>query len=442
MKQVINPVTKKSINQKSNGFASFPGRQEPFFKPCLQPKSGIGLRHDMKEQQADAMTGKVMGMHSAKGDNSSANKNSLPIQRKCAGCKDEDKQQLQRKELTDNSPAGDQGLGNYIKQLNGGGQPLSKEVKSFFKPRFGCDFSNVKVHSDTVAAKSAQAINAIAYTSGSNIVFNNDQFSPDTDSGKKLLAHELTHVLQQNNDHDYRIQRSCSDQNFCRPYPTHADAVSAEWWLQNTHMVAEGYATYGPEVEDLYDRFLRRSPGDSLAPVIFNNDGSYVVRSFKGSGDTKDDMDTVIDLVGNRLRSAPSGSLRDNTPATMSLANFLSATEMDNRPINYSNPFSVAGHIAGGIGSSDAGDDYRKITYANVTLERVPVIGSTGYVLVELFPHYEVFDAIDFCPGDCGSYQEQVITIPMSRLEASGEAYDVPFKIIFTPDSRSKRFWF
>jgi len=95
-----------------------------------------------------------------------------------------------------------------------------------------------------------------------------------------------------------------------------------------------------------------------------------LVSSFKESGDTKDDMDAVIDLVGSRLNRAPGPPLRDGTPATMSLSNFLSIAEMENRPINYSNPFSVAGHIAGGIGSSDAGPDYRKITSANVTLEK------------------------------------------------------------------------
>ena len=56
--------------------------------------------------------------------------------------------------------------------------------------------------------------------------------------------------------------------------------------------------------------------------------------------------------------------------------------------------------------------------------------------------HYEVFDAVDFCPGDCGSSAEQLITIPMSRLEASGEAYDQPFKVKFVPESRSKRFFY
>ena len=94
------------------------------------------------------------------------------------------------------------------------------------------------------------------------------------------------------------------------------------------------------------------------------------------------------------------------------------------------------------IGSSAAGDDYRKITYGNVTLEKTVLFGNTGYVSVELTPRYEVFDAIDFCPGDCGSYAEQWVTIPMSRLEASGAAYDVPFKVRFTPETRSERFWF
>jgi hypothetical protein len=125
----------------------------------------------------------------------------------------------------------------------------------------------------------------------------------------------------------------------------------------------------------------------------------------------------------------------------MSIENFLSPPEVDDRPINYSNPLAIAGHIAGGIGSSDAGNDYRKV-WGNATLEKVPLIGSTGYVKVETTLHYEVVDAIDFCPGDCGSRAEQAVTVPLSRLEASGEAYDVPYKVTFIPESRSKRFFY
>ena len=80
------------------------------------------------------------------------------------------------------------------------GVPLPHETRDFFEPRFGYDFSNVKIHTDAVAAKSARSINALAYTSGNNIVFNQNQYSPETDSGKKLLAHELTHVVQQTSE--------------------------------------------------------------------------------------------------------------------------------------------------------------------------------------------------------------------------------------------------
>jgi hypothetical protein len=125
----------------------------------------------------------------------------------------------------------------------------------------------------------------------------------------------------------------------------------------------------------------------------------------------------------------------------MSVANFLSSAELNDRPINYSNPFSISGHIAGGIGSSDAGPDSRKAS-GNVTLEKVPLIGSSGYVKVDTYLTYDVFDAVDFCPGDCGSPAEQIVTVPMSRLEAGGQAYDVPFRVTFVPESRTKRFFY
>ncbi len=90
------------------------------------------------------------------------------------------------------------GLRNYVDNLDSHGQALSNDMRSFYEPRFSYDFSNVKLHTDSVAAKSAQSINALAYTSGNKIVFNEKQYSPGTDTGKSLLAHELTHVVQQN----------------------------------------------------------------------------------------------------------------------------------------------------------------------------------------------------------------------------------------------------
>ncbi len=322
------------------------------------------------------------------------------------------------------------------------GAPLTSPVRQHMEQRFGQDFSRVRVHVGGSAEQSARELNANAYTVGNSIVFGSGRFTPETRDGQRLLAHELTHVVQQNGAQLPLVQRSCSDATFCTPYASTADADSAEDNIRNYYLPLEGIPTYGREAGSLYESFLDRSPGDSLAPVVFRDPASYLVTAFRESGDTTSDMDDVIDLVGARQHLAPGPPLRDHTPTTMSLSNFLSAAEMNNRPINYSNPFSVAGHIAGGIGSSDAGDDYRKISRANVTLEKTPIIGNTGYVSIRLIPHYEVFDAIDFCPGDCGSPAEQIVTVPMSRLEASGRAYDVPFKVIFSPEPRSKRFWY
>jgi hypothetical protein len=88
-------------------------------------------------------------------------------------------------------------LENYIHKLDSGGQTLGNELQNYYEPRFGYDFSAVRIHNNAAAAESAESINALAYTSGNNIVFNNGEYAPGTQSGKKLLGHELTHVVQQ-----------------------------------------------------------------------------------------------------------------------------------------------------------------------------------------------------------------------------------------------------
>lgn len=79
------------------------------------------------------------------------------------------------------------------------GQPLDSATRAFMEPRFGHDFSKVRVHADTKAAESARAVNANAYTVGHEIVFGAGRFAPGTHEGRRLIAHELTHVVQQSN---------------------------------------------------------------------------------------------------------------------------------------------------------------------------------------------------------------------------------------------------
>jgi hypothetical protein len=79
----------------------------------------------------------------------------------------------------------------------GGGQPLSPRVRADMANRLGADFSDVRVHTDAAAARSAEAIGARAYTVGSEVVFGHGCFAPDSHEGLRTLAHELTHVRQQ-----------------------------------------------------------------------------------------------------------------------------------------------------------------------------------------------------------------------------------------------------
>ncbi len=81
--------------------------------------------------------------------------------------------------------------------MAGGGEPLSQSDRAFFEPRFGYDFSHVRVHGDVRAAESARAVNALAYTVGQDVVFGPGWYAPGTNEGSHLLAHELTHVVQQ-----------------------------------------------------------------------------------------------------------------------------------------------------------------------------------------------------------------------------------------------------
>jgi hypothetical protein len=81
--------------------------------------------------------------------------------------------------------------------LRSPGQPLDPATRTFMELRFGHDFSRVRVHTDTLASTSARAVNALAYTVGQEVVFGSGQYAPGTNVGRRLIAHELTHTLQQ-----------------------------------------------------------------------------------------------------------------------------------------------------------------------------------------------------------------------------------------------------
>jgi uncharacterized protein DUF4157 len=162
--------------------------------PVVQPKLTINQPGDQYEQEADRVAEQVMRMPDpeAAARLRSMQSTGADLQRKCAGCEEQDK--LQRKE-TGTGPETAPLIVHQV--LASPGQPLDAEGRAFFEPRFGCEFSQIRIHTDTRAAESAKSVGALAYTVGSNIAFARGRYAPDTAAGRRLLGHELTHVLQQ-----------------------------------------------------------------------------------------------------------------------------------------------------------------------------------------------------------------------------------------------------
>ncbi|HEV7388488.1 MAG TPA: DUF4157 domain-containing protein [Gemmatimonadaceae bacterium] len=99
------------------------------------------------------------------------------------------------------------------------GQSLPTRTRAYFEPRFGEDFSQVRIHNDRAAEDSARSVNALAYTVGRDVVFGSGQYAPETTDGRRLLAHELTHVVQQRTGAPAMIQRQ-EDEEAPEPPPT------------------------------------------------------------------------------------------------------------------------------------------------------------------------------------------------------------------------------
>ena len=144
----------------------------------MQKRLTISQPQDLYEQEADRVAEEVMQTPAQTGKNL---KTSLPT--------------IQRLSTNDGQQ---ENVPPIVQEVLGSpGQPLDQATRTFIEPRFGHDFSRVRVHMDAVAAESARAVNARAYTVGNDLVFGAGQYRPETDTGLNLLAHELTHTVQQ-----------------------------------------------------------------------------------------------------------------------------------------------------------------------------------------------------------------------------------------------------
>ncbi|SHN27339.1 DUF4157 domain-containing protein [Mucilaginibacter sp. OK098] len=164
----------------------------------IQLKLAVGAPDDPLEYEADAMADKVMRMPETSF-----------IQRKSGcSCGDYDDEHVRLKPLAsqitpfiqtkgDGAGAVSDAVSGKIQSSMGGGSTMQADTKSFMESRFGTDFSDVKIHNGGESAELNTSLNAKAFTVSNNIYFNSGQYQPETDSGRHLLAHELTHVVQQ-----------------------------------------------------------------------------------------------------------------------------------------------------------------------------------------------------------------------------------------------------
>lgn len=170
----------------------------------LQAKLTVSSPGDRHEQEADRVAEEVMRMPVGEVAGLSGAREET-LQKKCAPCAGggapcakcaaEETVSMKRGAADHVAPATAPPV--VRETLRSPGQPLDAATRAFMEPRFGRDFSRVRVHVDAKAAESSRAINALAYTVGQDMVFGAEAYSPQTASGRRLLAHELAHVVQQ-----------------------------------------------------------------------------------------------------------------------------------------------------------------------------------------------------------------------------------------------------
>lgn len=206
----------------------------------IQAKLKVGAPNDAYEQEADRVADRVMRMPVHNYESRPALlKSQLNVRRMCAACEDEaapgqmiptrvqrqpvaeeeeevqakrrdfgaewvqrqaveeEEEEIQAKRRAGSAGSSSATLADGLGALRGRGTPLSGDLRGFFEPRFGTNFGQVRVHTDAQSATLADSLHARAFTVGSDIVFAKGEYSPGNTESRRLMAHELTHVLQQ-----------------------------------------------------------------------------------------------------------------------------------------------------------------------------------------------------------------------------------------------------
>jgi outer membrane protein OmpA-like peptidoglycan-associated protein len=184
----------------------------------LQAKLPVGAFDDPLEHEADRVADQVMRMPAPGVSLTSARPR---VSRLCEACAAEEEEKLQRKEAGASHGGASDAPDSVHAVLRSPGQSLDAGARGFFESRFGQSFGDVRVHADRAGDEAAQSVGALAFTVGRDVAFRTGAYAPDTQGGRQLLAHELTHVLQQRGA-GRRTQRTPA----CPPRPTSEAAQS------------------------------------------------------------------------------------------------------------------------------------------------------------------------------------------------------------------------
>ena len=176
----------------------------------IQPKLVVGQVDDPLEHEADRVAEQVMR---DPGQAVSLTAASPQLSRKCAACEEEENSLRMKPARSDASGAPAPALVHEV--LSSPGRSLDAPTRAFFEPRFGHDFGAVRIYDDGQAAASARSMGALAYTVGRDIVFGRGEYAAGTDSGRRLLAHELAHVMQQAGTTQYLRRVPCRSAAQC-----------------------------------------------------------------------------------------------------------------------------------------------------------------------------------------------------------------------------------
>ncbi len=243
----------------------------------LQPKLKIGASHDQYENEADRIADQVMRMSSSFADSS-------PIMP--SGFPKHPRPRIQRRILGE--PTRDTGSDTISEQtLNTPAQGLPFNTRAFMEPRFGRNFSNIRIHQDSHSQTLNQSLNARAFTYGQHIYFGSGEYQPHSYTGRSLLAHELVHSVQQSHTPDRVLQRQSTGSA-----PTSAPGLTPLMLEQIARRLHDAMSGLGTDEEAIYAALSGRSQSQH----------DDIAQTYETMYGTELQADLVDELTGSELR--------------------------------------------------------------------------------------------------------------------------------------------